>query len=55
MDKESAKKNRPVFRFLKPHEFAALSQDEKAAYLQQAIEAVTRGDPLDDMPVKERH
>ena len=43
------------FRFLRPHEFAALTQEEKAKYLQQAIDAVKRGDPLDDLPAKDPH
>lgn len=55
MDKESPEKNQKPFRFLKPEEFAALKQEEKAKYLQQAIEAVKRGDPLDDIPAKNQH
>jgi hypothetical protein len=36
------------FRFLKPHEFAELKQEEKLTYLQQAIEAVRSGRTLED-------
>jgi hypothetical protein len=55
MEKESNKKP-PAFRFLRPREFAALTQAEKAKYLSQAIDAVRGGAPLDDMPDKgEQH
>ena len=48
MDKESTKKNPASFRFLKPHEFAALTPHEKSAYIQRVIDAAVSGAPLDE-------
>jgi len=55
MDDKPTKRAEAPFRFLRPSEFAALTQDERIRYLQQAIEAVKSGRPLDDMPTRERH
>ena len=49
--KKEVQKARAAFRFLKPNEFAALNQEEKARYLQRAIKAVKSGHPLDDLPI----
>ena len=49
----STKNDGAVFRFLKPKEYAALTDAEKARYLQQALEAITSGAPLDDLPLRE--
>ena len=46
MEKESKKRPTP-FRFLKPEEFAALTAEEKAKYLEQAIKAAKGGAPVD--------
>ena len=57
MRKEAKKeaRTRPPFRFLSHPEFAALSQDERIKYLQQAIEAVKSGIPFENMPTKDKH
>lgn len=49
----STKKDGAIFRFLKPKEYAALTAAEKARYLQQALEAIKSGAPLDDLPLRE--
>jgi len=47
-------KSDPPFRFLRPEEFAALTQQERIDYLKQAIQAVTTGRPLlEGIPPKE--
>ncbi len=43
MDENSKKKSEEPFRFLKPHEYAALTQEGKVIYLKQAVEAIKGG------------
>jgi hypothetical protein len=44
---QSSKKTQVPFRFLKPEEYEALSQDERAEYLKNALEALKAGRPFD--------
>jgi hypothetical protein len=55
MDQESAKKKQLPFRFLKPEEYAALTPEEKAKYLEQAIKAAKGEVPLDVPDKGEQH
>ena len=44
---QSDKKAQVPFRFLKPEEYEALSQDERAEYLKDALKALKAGRPFD--------
>lgn len=44
---QSSKKAQVPFRFLKPDEYEALSQDERAEYLKDALKALQSGRPFD--------
>ena len=44
---QTGKKTLPPFRFLKPEEYEALTQDERAEYLRSALKALKDGRPFD--------
>ena len=44
---QSGKKTQVPFRFLKPEEYEALSQNERAEYLKDALKALQDGRPFD--------
>ncbi len=52
--KEQSDKTLPPFRFLKPEEYEALSQDERAQYLKDALKALKAGRPFDIPSSSER-
>jgi hypothetical protein len=52
--KEQPGKTLPPFRFLKPEEYEALSQDERAQYLKDALKALKAGRPFDIPSSSER-
>jgi len=51
---QSGKKALPPFRFLKPEEYEALTQDERAQYLKDALKALKAGRPFDIPSSSER-
>jgi dihydrodipicolinate synthase/N-acetylneuraminate lyase len=50
-----ARHQRAPFRFLNHEEFAALSQSERIAYLELAIEAVKGASPQETVPSGRSH
>ena len=55
MSEKKKDESRAVFRFLSQKEFAKLTTDERIKYLEQALEAIKSGHPLDNLPIKAGH